>query len=206
MIRACRCRGSASPRCRCSAWPWWWAAGTRWLRPPSRPALGFAATPELYTGTFLIAQMLLAFLLGRRTASMRTGLLFCAAVCLVGRALSWLRPDPLQAWFTVVGTVVLTILLPWLIGRYARQQSLLVQAGWDLAERLEREQDLIADRMRLLERSRIAGDMHDSLGHELSLIALRAGALQVNPELGDSARNAAGELRESARPSHRSAA
>ena len=164
--------------------------------------LGFAATPELYTGTFLIAQMLLAFLLGRRTASMRTGLLFCAAVCLAGAALIWFGSDPLQTWFTVVGTVVLTILLPWLIGRYARQQSLLVQAGWDLAERLEREQDLIADRMRLLERSRIASDMHDSLGHELSLIALRAAALQVNPDLGDSARNAAGELRESARPGH----
>ena len=45
-------------------------------------ALGLAATQELYTGAFLIAPMLLAFLLGRRTASMRTGLLFCGGVCL----------------------------------------------------------------------------------------------------------------------------
>jgi hypothetical protein len=50
--------------------------------------------------------------------------------------------------------------------------------------------------MRLRERSRIASDMHDTLGHELSLIALRAAALQVDPGLPDSARRAAGELRE----------
>ena len=80
--------------------------------------------------------------------------------------------------------MLLIILLPWLVGRYARQQYELVRAGWELAERLEREQDLTAERMRLLERSRIASDMHDSLGHELSLIALRAAALQVDADPG----------------------
>jgi two-component sensor histidine kinase len=48
------------------------------------------------------------------------------------------------------------------------------------------------------ERSRIAGDMHDSLGHELSLIALRAAALEVDPELGQRQQAAARELREAA--------
>ena len=83
--------------------------------------------------------------------------------------------------------MLLIILFPWLVGPYARQQFQLVRAGWELAERLEREQDLTAERMRLLERSRIASDMHDSLGHELSLIALRAATLQVNADPGDSA-------------------
>nr|WP_238351319.1 ATP-binding protein [Kribbella shirazensis] len=40
--------------------------------------------------------------------------------------------------------------------------------------------------------------MHDSVGHELSLIALRAAALELDPSLPEEHRRAAGELRESA--------
>jgi signal transduction histidine kinase len=165
------------------------------------PALGLAASAELYAESFMIAQILLAFLLGRRTAGFRTGLLFCAAVCLTGPALAGLATgDPWNNRLNVLilGNVLLTILLPWLAGRYARQHDQLMRTGWELAERLEREQLLIGERIRLLERSRIAGDMHDSLGHELSLIAVRAAALQVRPGLDDAARSDAGELRRSA--------
>ncbi|MGO4425900.1 sensor histidine kinase, partial [Streptomyces sp. MCAF7] len=79
-----------------------------------------------------------------------------------------------------------------------RQYDHLVHAGWELADRMEREQRAVADQARLRERSRIAGDMHDSLGHDLALIALRAAALQVDPELSDRHRAAAAELREAA--------
>jgi signal transduction histidine kinase len=163
------------------------------------PALGLAASAELYTANFMVAQIVLAFLLGRRAAGFRTGLLFCAAVCLTGLALAGLTAtDPVGNSLNVCSSVLLTILLPWLAGRYARQHDELVRTGWALAERLEREQALIGERMRLLERSRIAGDMHDSLGHELSLIAVRAAALQVSPGLDETARGDAGELRRSA--------
>jgi signal transduction histidine kinase len=160
--------------------------------------LGLAATPELYTSSFMIAQIVLAFLLGRRSVRLRTGLLFCAAVCLAGLAVVGFTGVGAEGWFDVVVTVLLNILLPVLAGRYVRQHDDLVRAGWELAQRLEREQDLIAGQMRLVERSRIARDMHDSLGHELSMIALRAAALQVSPELGEGSRRAAGELREAA--------
>jgi signal transduction histidine kinase len=53
-------------------------------------------------------------------------------------------------------------------------------------------------RGRLRERARIAADMHDSLGHELTLIAVRAGVLQVSGGLDEQHRKAVGELRESA--------
>ncbi|MEK8107355.1 histidine kinase [Micromonospora sp. M12] len=49
-----------------------------------------------------------------------------------------------------------------------------------------------AERIRLRERARIAGEMHDSLGHDLSLIALRAAALEVAADLDDRHRVAAG--------------
>jgi signal transduction histidine kinase len=80
----------------------------------------------------------------------------------------------------------------------ARQYAELIRAGWDLAERLEREHDLVANQVRLRERSRIAADMHDSLGHELSLIAVRAAALQVDPGISASGQQAADELRQAA--------
>lgn len=161
--------------------------------------LGLAVTPELYTDNLMIAQLLLAFLLGRRTAGMRPGLLFFAGVCLAGLAMVGLVPGlTLSNWLSSVTTAATTIMLPWLAGRYVRQHDDLVRTGWELAERLERERDLNGERMRLVERSRIAGDMHDSLGHELSLVALRAAALQMRPGLDEPTREAAAELRVSA--------
>jgi signal transduction histidine kinase len=162
-------------------------------------ALALAATPELFTEHLMVAQLVFAFLLGRRTSEMRTGLLFLGGVCLAALALLAITPEAtVSSGIAMLTQALLTIALPWLAGRYARQRDDLVRAGWEVAERLEREQHLVGERMRLLERSRIASDMHDSLGHELSLIALRAAALQVNPALDDTAREAAGELRRSA--------
>lgn len=51
---------------------------------------------------------------------------------------------------------------------------------------------------RARERRRIAREMHDSLGHELSLITLRAGALEVARGLDDRHRASAAALREAA--------
>lgn len=92
----------------------------------------------------------------------------------------------------------LFVTLPWLAGRFRRQQADLVRAGHERVEHLEREQHLVADHARLRERARIAADMHDALGHELALIALRAGALELAPDLTDRGRAAAAELRASA--------
>ncbi|MFF2437284.1 histidine kinase [Streptomyces sp. NPDC058107] len=72
-------------------------------------------------------------------------------------------------------------MLPWFVGRFWRQYQELIRAGWERAEHLEREQRLVAEQARLLERARIAQDMHDVLGHDLSLIALSAGALKLAP-------------------------
>lgn len=98
-------------------------------------------------------------------------------------------------WFDLTLALVFLVMCPWLIGRYRRLREELVRAGWERAERLEREQRIAADRERLRERARIAEEMHDSLGHELSLIALRAGALEMARGLDEEHRRAAGELR-----------
>ncbi|MFW6691752.1 sensor histidine kinase [Streptomyces sp. MAR4 CNX-425] len=162
-------------------------------------ALALAATPELFTNQFVLAQVALSFLLGRRTERPRQALLLFGAIAAAGLVLIRAVPGATFAgWASLVLTVLFAMVVPWLVGRYARQHAALVSTGWELAERLEREQELTADRTRLRERSRIAGDMHDSLGHELTLIAVRAAALQVSPGLDDAARKEAAELREAA--------
>ncbi|RNG39402.1 sensor histidine kinase [Streptomyces botrytidirepellens] len=94
-----------------------------------------------------------------------------------------------------VGVVVCGVMVPWFAGRFRRQYAELVRAGWERAEQAERERWLIAERARLRERARIAQDMHDALGHDLSLIALSAGALKLAPGLEERHRRTAQEIR-----------
>jgi signal transduction histidine kinase len=78
---------------------------------------------------------------------------------------------------------------------------LLLMAGTVYLTRrhqMQRRAEELATQARLKERARIAADMHDSLGHELTLIAVRAGVLQMTGGLDERQRAAAGELRESA--------
>src|SRR5439155_422577 len=60
----------------------------------------------------------------------------------------------------------------------------LLESLRERAARAEAEQELRAEQARLGERQRIAREMHDVLAHKVSLIALHAGALEVNPAAG----------------------
>ncbi|MFG3116892.1 sensor histidine kinase [Streptomyces sp. NPDC048197] len=153
---------------------------------------------QLFTGAYCLALAVLGHLAGVRVARARPALWFFTGVALAGVPVCALAARTLWPWFTFLMTLLLNVVLPWLLGRYRRQYAELVRTGWQLADRMEREQQAMADRTRLRERARIAGDMHDSLGHELALIALRAGALELDPALAADRRAAAGELRAAA--------
>ncbi|MGW7351594.1 sensor histidine kinase [Streptomyces sp. NPDC054784] len=86
--------------------------------------------------------------------------------------------------------------VPALIGRYRAQRRMLLLTLHKHNSQLLRERELIAGQARLRERHRIAQDMHDSLGHQLALIAVHTGALQVDPTLSDRQREAVGVLRD----------
>ncbi|TDD21852.1 two-component sensor histidine kinase [Kribbella turkmenica] len=147
---------------------------------------------------------LLAYLAGRRETQLEHFVLVCSG-SLVGMLVLTLivrheqqATEAVLTWLVMLLLALLLVVLPWLIGRYRAQQALLASAGWDRAERIEREHRMAIDQQRLRERSRIAQDMHDSVGHELSLIALRAAALELDPSLPAEHRRAASELREMA--------
>jgi signal transduction histidine kinase len=69
-------------------------------------------------------------------------------------------------------------------GAYVGARRDLLVSLRQRAETAEAERELRADQARLGERHRIAQEMHDVLAHKVSLIALHAGALEVNAGAG----------------------
>ncbi|MFF9648751.1 sensor histidine kinase [Streptomyces sp. NPDC014622] len=136
-----------------------------------------------------------AFFAGREPGRTGPTLLVLVAVVAGGVVAVALVPSWLLMAGRYVAVVSVAAMLPWFAGRFWRQYQELVRAGWERADRLEREQRLVAEQARSRERARIAQDMHDVLGHDLNLIALSAGALKLAPGLGESQRAAAGEIR-----------
>jgi signal transduction histidine kinase len=200
-------------------WPWaaggWWAVvlsgaalAVCTIVARRRPLLSLATVlvlslavpPHFFTPAFSLALAAFGYLTGRRTEHARPALAVFAGMAALGAVAAPLLGASVWLWSWLTLLLVLTsgVVLPWLVGRCVRQYAGLVRSGWELADRMEREQKAVSDQARLRERSRIAGDMHDSLGHELSLIALRAAALEVDPELGQRQQTAARELREAA--------
>ncbi|MFB6719996.1 sensor histidine kinase [Kribbella sp. NPDC056345] len=86
------------------------------------------------------------------------------------------------------------------IGAFIGARRDLVASWQDRAERAEAERELRAEQARLGERARIAQEMHDVLAHKVSLIALHAGGLEVNPAVGpEKIEGSARLIRETAR-------
>ncbi|GAA4941938.1 histidine kinase [Streptomonospora halophila] len=156
------------------------------------------AVSEALSPNGAFAAAVLCYLAGRRDPrTWPAGAAFAAAAAALAVRAA-LDPQLLIEVPGMVITYVFTLVLPWMGGSYRRQRRHLNEAGWERARRLQHEQRIAAEQARLRERSRIAQDMHDSLGHELSLIALRAGALELAPDMAERHRVAAGELRENA--------
>ncbi|WP_435280810.1 sensor histidine kinase [Streptomyces koelreuteriae] len=143
-----------------------WSAGSRIVR-PGRVVAAFAAALVLHTA------------LSVHEESSHSGL----SLPVITAALS-------AAAFLTLGIV------PGLVSRYRAQRRSLLDALRRNNAQLVREQAMVARQARLLERGRIAQDMHDSLGHQLALISVHAGALQVDPDLTDRQREGVRILRD----------
>jgi signal transduction histidine kinase len=84
-------------------------------------------------------------------------------------------------------------------GMYVRARRELLLSLAERAERAEAEQALRVEQARHQERVRIAREMHDVLGHRLSLLSLQAGALEYGRSTSpEEATRAAGVIREGA--------
>ncbi|TMR92025.1 hypothetical protein EJK15_46860 [Nonomuraea basaltis] len=126
-----------------------------------------------------------AYLTGRRLVRTWPALAAFGLIVLVGVGVVLAKGGDLALWVSMTTALIGTYLVPYLLGLLRRR---LLQ---------QRRQTRLSGeaQARLRERARIARDMHDSLGHDLALIAVRAAGLELAPGLDPAQVKAAGELR-----------
>lgn len=132
-----------------------------------------------------------AYLTGRRSPPPGGGVTLAGAAAgltVLGIGLVVARGGTLALWITMVSWLAATYVVPYALGALRRR----------LIHQREQARQSAEERARLLERARIARDMHDSLGHDLALIAVRAAGLELSPALEPAQAKAAGELRAAA--------
>ena len=156
--------------------------------------LAVSCVSELVGGAAMIALFTVAVHRSLRVTGVLFGLGFVAATVFVV-----LRPEESEplAFVLGFGLAVQAAVVGW--GLVVRHRRELVASLRERAERAETEAALRAEHAQLQAREAIAREMHDVLGHRLSLLSVHAGALEYRPDApaADIAR-AAGVIRESA--------
>lgn len=111
----------------------------------------------------------------------------------------WRPPGGLSfPWWLTLMVVGYAALLGW--GALTQARQALVASLRERARRAEAEQGRRVAEARVLERARIAREMHDVLAHRLSLVATYAGALEYRPDAPpEQLSKAAGVVREGVR-------
>jgi len=86
-----------------------------------------------------------------------------------------------DTWGSHTGVIISVafVLWPATLGAYVPARAQLETALRERAERAEADQELRAQQAVFTERVRIAGEMHDVVGHRVSLMVLHAGAVEM---------------------------
>jgi signal transduction histidine kinase len=122
-----------------------------------------------------------------------------AAALWIPSALAFAVYSPTTDPVSVVLVAIPLVLAAIAWGMFVRARRQLLFTLRERALRAEAEQRLHADAARMAERTRIAREMHDVLAHRISLMALHAGGLEVQPGLPPEVRETAQLLRLTAR-------
>ncbi|MFI0896777.1 sensor histidine kinase [Streptomyces sp. NPDC020983] len=122
----------------------------------------------------------------------------CALVATVVNLVPWPFREPV-AWSLsdTILAVMLSALLavaPTALGLLASSRRELTRRLAELAASREREHALAAEQAVVRERARLAREMHDTVAHHISLIAVQSGALEATAK-GPQAQAAAGAVR-----------
>lgn len=179
----------------------WVASLAIWWRRSHPVAAAVVIAPAgLLTDSSAYAGLVILYTL----TTLRRGRVVALVVLLhlvVGLGYSWLRPDrtlPMPVLTELLLSVAL-LAATVAIAVAVRSRRELVESLRERAVRAEEAAQLRAERLRALERERIAREMHDALAHRISMVSLHAGALQVRPDLSpDEVAKAAATIRDSA--------
>ncbi|MEO3749979.1 histidine kinase [Streptomyces sp. B6B3] len=182
------------------------ACGVLWWRRrrPVPVAVGLLALSLFATAAVptMVALYTVAVRCAPRTTAWVAGLAVLPSVVFVTWMSGWgslwlsVRPLPLMV-MPIVGCLLISGTVGW--GLYLRSKRLLVDSLRERASRAEAEAALRAERAQRRAREQVAREMHDVLGHRLSLLSVHAGALEYFPRASpEQIERAAGVIRESA--------
>ena len=116
----------------------------------------------------------------RRRADVALAIAGLYLIAFPGYYVLWYSRYPLwAAWLWAVTEFAAVV--AW--GMYIRARRQLLASLREQVAHAKAAQKLLAEQARHAERTRIAQEMHDVLGHRISLMALHAGALEVRPDL-----------------------
>ncbi len=163
-----------------------WIAGLVWLA-PRRPGWALLLTAPLFAVNNLWAQAITTFVVfaaARRITRLGRlwALLGIMTVLQSGFSLLQESYRTMPVWEALLGAVagsIFFVLFPAVSGMLLGRRRPMVRLLQERNEYLERARALTAASARSAERAHIAGEMHDMLGHRLSLISIHAGALEL---------------------------
>src|SRR3954452_11942995 len=121
-----------------------------------------------------------------------------AVLCALAYVHPWV-PGSVDELAGNIGGVAVVLVLPGVVGVWVRTRALLLTALRERAERAEAERELLARDAVLTERTRIAREMHDAVGHRVSLMVLQAGAIEMAAGDPDRVEQLAGQVQAAGR-------
>ncbi|MFI9204817.1 sensor histidine kinase [Streptomyces sp. NPDC053048] len=150
------------------------------------PATVFAATlPGMYLAYVWIAPMIALYTVAARRPDRwllgTAGLLMAAAQFVPYPVSDLPLTDRRQLAVNLVDAFVVAA-TPIALGLLTRTRRELADRLEELTRSRAREDRLLADRVLATERARLAREMHDVVAHQVSLISLQAGAVQISTE------------------------
>jgi signal transduction histidine kinase len=173
------------------------AVGTLLRRRWPVPLLAVAVVDGVLRGDLSVAMPFAAYAVARHGPAGRVRwavLVGAAAVALA----PWQFVDVEEGLNNVL-LVGFLLVLPAVLGAWVRTRAELLVALRDRVERAEREQELRAREAVLGERDRITREMHDVVGHRVSLMVLQAGAIDMAADDPEKVRRLAGQLQDAGR-------
>jgi signal transduction histidine kinase len=153
--------------------------------------------PNIVWGYALVAQLVATFTLAHRVRNRRVVAGVIAVVAAAQVTGMFLLPGDSAPTEYVAQNVVFALLIvggPASLGLLLRAYERLAGQLDELKARREREHELVAHTVLAQERTRIAREMHDVVSHQVSLIAVQAGALRMTAT-DDATRKTAATLR-----------
>ncbi|SES25682.1 sensor histidine kinase [Lentzea albida] len=162
-----------------------WIAALVWFA-PKKPEWALLLTAPLFAVNNLWAMSLTAFVVfavSRRVPRLGRLWALLGVTTLLQTAFSLFQVyDNAPLWQTLVGGFfgsAFFVVFPAVSGMLLGRRKPMVRLLRERNEYLERARALTAASARSEERAHIAGEMHDMLGHRLSLISIHAGALEL---------------------------